>query len=452
MRPRSRPTETRSRPRSLRRRILAGILGVTTLAMLLFGLPLAAATERLYRSERLARLQADATRIVALVPDNPITAASPAKLPSQLPPDIVVGLYAPDGVRATGRGPDRSGLAAASADGRIHKGAEAGQVAVAVPVPSDNQVVAVVRAASPADVVAGRTYRSWLLMGLLGLGALAVAGVLARRQAQRIADPLERLTVSARALGEGNFAVQAERSGVSEADAVSQALQATAGRIGRMVERERAFSADASHQLRTPLTGLLLGLESALERPDADLRSAIGEAMSRGQHLQETITDLLSLRRDSAERSSVDVATELRAAEERWTADFRRQQRTVSAGSPLELSPAAVSSAALRQVLDVLIGNALQHGGGAVQLTAHDIGDGVAVEVADEGVGLPGDPEDAFARRSPTAHGSGIGLPLARSLVEAEGGRLVVRRAAPRPVFVLLLPAAVTVVVPTVRT
>ena len=416
--------------------------------MLLFAVPLALATDDLYRSEELARLQADATRVAALVPDNPITAQNPGRLPAGLPRNTVVGLYSLAGVRAAGKGPTRSALARASRDGRVHEGTENGELAVAVPVPSDNEVVAIVRSAVPRGVVTRRTYRSWLLMGLLGLAVLLVAALLARRQAQRIADPLERLTVTARALGDGNFAVQAEHSGIPEADAVSTALLDTAGRIGRLVGRERAFSADASHQLRTPLTGLLLGLESALDRPNADLRSAISEALDRGRHLQDTVSDLLSLRRDTGERGSIDVVAELQAAGDRWSSHFRQRQRRVEVTAAPVLPPVAVSAAALRQILDVLLANALEHGAGTASLSAHDLGAAVAVEVGDEGEGLSGDPEAAFARRSPQARGSGIGLALARSLAEAERGRLIVRRATPQPIFVILLPTAETVSVP----
>jgi signal transduction histidine kinase len=452
MRPRTLGSETASRGdgRSLRQRILVGILAVTALTVGLFAVPLAAATNDLYRSEELARLQADATRVAAMVPDNPITARNPGSLPAALPRDTVVGLYSLAGARAVGSGPVRSALAGASRDGGVHEGTESGQLAVAVPVPSDNEIVAIVRAAVPSGVVASRTYRSWLLMGLLALAALLVAALLARRQAQRIADPLERLTVTARALGDGNFAVQAQHSGIPEADAVSQALEDTAGRIGRLIERERAFSADASHQLRTPLTGLLLGLESALDRPNADLRTAVSAALDRGRHLQDTISDLLSLRRDVGERPSVDVVTELQAAQERWSSHFGPRRRRIDVSVAPALPPAAVSAAALRQILDVLLANALEHGAGTVSLSAHDLGAGVAAEVGDEGEGLRGDPEAVFARRSAQASGFGIGLALARSLAEAEQGRLIVRRAAPHPVFAILLPAAETVAVPLV--
>jgi signal transduction histidine kinase len=113
---------------------------------------------------------------------------------------------------------------------------------------------------------------------------------------------------------------------------------------------------------------------------------------------------------------------------------------------PAVLPAAAASEPAVRQVVDVLLDNALEHGGGTVSLIGTDLAGAVAIEVGDEGPGLTGDPEAAFTRRSPTARRHGIGLALARTLAEADGGRLLVRRAAPRPVFALLLRSADDVV------
>jgi signal transduction histidine kinase len=431
--------------RSLRRRIRTGIVGVTALAMLLFAVPLAVAVSRLYRGNELAELERDATRIAALVPDNPIGPTAQVKLPASALDDrtATVGLYRPNGARVAGIGPVRSSIARASANGRVHQGTEGGELTVSVPVPSDFAVVGVVRASVATRVVSTRAYRAWAGMALLALAVLAVAAGLARLQARRIAAPLERLTKAARALGDGNFAVTTEHSGIQEADAAGLALRDTAARLGRLLERERAFSADASHQLRTPLTGLLLSLESALARPGADLRSAADEAVARGHALQDTIEDLLSLRRDvQGGGGSCDVSAELSAAEERWSPQFTAASRRVTVSVSPELPPVAASAAALRQILDVLVDNALHHGGGTVSLSGHEAVGAVSVEVADEGPGLGGDPEEAFVRRSPTARGRGIGLALARSLAEADGGRMLLRRAAPHPVFAVLLPVA----------
>lgn len=432
--------------RSLRQRITVGILGVTAVAVLLFALPLAAAVNQLYRDEEIARLQRDATRVAALVPDNPVSPTNQVQLPGSAARDSRMGLYAPGGDRVAGHGPSRSQIARAGSDGRVHQGAEDGQLVVTVPVPSDRDVVAVVRAAVPSSAVSDRTERTLGAMILLGLVVLGVAALLARRQARRIAAPLERLTQSARALGDGNFAIPADSSGIREADAASEALRDTAAHIGRLLERERAFSADASHQLRTPLTGLLLGLESALERPDADLRAAIDTAVTRGQHLQTTIDDLLSLRGDRRQPGALDVEEHVRAAGERWQAQLTAQSRRLDIDVRPGLPAVLASGAAVRQILDVLLDNALQHGSGTVSVVADDVGEGVAIEVGDEGGGAPADPDGVFEGRA-IASGHGIGLALAQSLAEADGGRLIIRQAGAKNAYALLLPAANPLVV-----
>jgi len=418
-------------------------LAITTLGVLLFALPLALVVGRLDRSRELAELQRDATRIAGLVPDNPLSSSTPVNVPGSTGTDTLIGLYSREGTRAGGKGPDRSTIAVASLDGRVHQGTESGQLVVVVPVPSDRNVVAVVRAAVPVSGVISGTRRSWAAMSLLALTVIAVAALLARRQARRIALPLERLTVAARALGDGNFAINPERSGIAEADAAGAALGETAARLGHLLDRERAFSADASHQLRTPLTGLLLGLESALERPDANLRQAIADALDRGRRLQGTVDDLLTLRRDApADVGSIDLGAELSNVERQWRPVLAAHDRRLTVTTHA-LAAATGSPAAVRQILDVLIDNALTHGAGVITVTTEELGDAVAIEIADEGAGLRGDPEDAFVRHV-QGDGHGIGLALARSLAEADGGRLVVRHVAPRPVFALLLPLADT--------
>ncbi|MGI8868043.1 MAG: sensor histidine kinase [Mycobacteriales bacterium] len=433
----------------LRRRISAGILGIAGVAVVLFAIPLAVTVAWLDRGHEYAELQSEATRVAALVPDNPVRAGRSSTVPPSTDHDTMLGIYTPRGDRAGGKGPGHSELAAAAGDGRVHRGPENGQLVAAVPVPSDRKVVAIVRAAVPRNTVSARIARAWIGMILLGLGVLAVAWLLARRQARRIARPLEDFTSAARALGDGNFAVEPGRSDILEADIAGTALRHTAGRLGDLVERERAFSADASHQLRTPLTGLLLGLESALSRDDADRDAALRDAVVRARKLQETIDDLLSLRRDGRDDIGslyLDVALPQGAAEwmSRFSAGGRRLELRISRETP----PVRASAAALRQIVDVLLGNALQHGRGTVTLSASDLGAAAAVEVTDEGDGVIGDPEAVFTRRGPQAQGHGIGLALARSLAEADGGRLILRRAAPRPTFALLLPLAEAVIAP----
>jgi signal transduction histidine kinase len=273
----------------------------------------------------------------------------------------------------------------------------------------------------------------------LAVAALALTWLVARRMAARLAHPLERLSAAARRLGEGDFTVRAGAAGISEIDSVGIALDTTAQRIGAMLDRERSFSANASHQLRTPLTGLRLQLDAALETPDADLRAAIRGGIVEADRLGRTIDDLLMLARDTgsgAETADLDeLLTEIEEAWRGLLAARERDLRVVTSDAP---APRA-SAAAIRQILTVLVDNAVAHGAGTVTVTARDAGGALAVDVADEGIGV--DPEqEVFARRPDPDSGHGIGLALARSLAEGEGGRLWLSAPAP-PTFTLLLPA-----------
>ena len=425
----------------LRRRVLVSIMAVTAVAVILFALPLAVAVQRLYRTETVTALQRDAARAAAVVPDS--IPGGAASLPPGLSSLPGFGVYDTAGRRVAGSGPARSALAASGARTQVREAVEGVDLAVIVPIPSDQKAAGTVRAAVPYHVVTDRVHRAWAAMALLALLAIALAAVLARRQAVHLAAPLERLTRHARALGSGDFTVRAERSGVREADAASEALEATATQLGQLLERERAFSSDVSHQLRTPLTALMVGLESALTRSDADLRPALRDALSRTEQLHGTIEDLLSLiRRPGFAGIPVDLGVLIDEASARWdpvlTARGRALVRVAEPGLPRCLVPPA----AVRQILDVLISNALWHGDGTVTIAARGAGPRVAIDVSDEGDGLPAEPADLLAEAAERADGHGRGLPLARALAVAAGGSLTVPRAAPRPVFSLLLTAA----------
>jgi signal transduction histidine kinase len=428
--------------RSLRRRVQGAIVAVTGVAVLLFALPLGVAVHHAYRGQAITSLQRDATRVTTVVPDTIIADGGTVRMPADLSAGLAVGIYALDGHRVQGSGPEFSPVAAAAGDGRLHEAVESGRLAVSAPVSSDQTVAAVVRVDTAYGTVTGRVWQAWLAMAALAVLILVLAAMLAGRVARRVAAPLERLTGTAQALGAGDFSVRAERSGIREADAVADALDTTAQRLGDLLDRERAFSTQVSHQLRTPLTALLLGLESALSRPDADLGEAARKAVRRAEQLESTIEDLLILARDTQRTSEPlcvpDLMTGLR---DRWSPTFTDHRRGLRFSVEGDLPAVFASAPAVRQILDVLVGNALAHGAGGTSVSVCDLGAGLSVSVSDEGPGLPGDPESVFAahRDRPGTHG--IGLALARSLAEAEGGRLLVRRAAPHPEFSLLLPS-----------
>jgi signal transduction histidine kinase len=278
----------------------------------------------------------------------------------------------------------------------------------------------------------------------MAAGALVAVGavwLVARRQARGLAGPLEELAGSARRLGDGDFSVKTAPVGITEIDSVGRALNRTASRLDDMLARERAFSADASHQLRTPLAGLRLRLEAALHQPDQDPRAAITAGLTEADRLERTIEELLALARDTLrpDGDPLDLPSVLTEIERTWG------PRLTSAGRGLRLEvdrqapESRASTATVRQVLAVLLDNAATHGAGTVTVRVRDAAGVLAVDVADEGPGISTPEPTLFTRRAPNAAGHGIGLALARSLAEAEGGRLTLGGAAP-PTFTLLAP------------
>jgi signal transduction histidine kinase len=421
----------------VRRRLAVAIVATAALAVVLFAVPLAVVLGRVYRDEELLRLQRDtvaATRELDLA-----TPGDPVELP---PSRDRLSVYARDGRRVAGRGGAVADavVRAAIRTGRPTDATEDGRLVVAVPLLTGERVTGAVRAERPAAAAADDAHDAWLVLAGLGLAAIAAAGVAALLLARRLAVPLERLAVAARRLGDGDFSARSPRAGVPEVDAVGDALDGTARRLDDLVARERAFSADASHQLRTPLAALRLELEAlelrAGETPE--LAAALGQV----DRLQATIDTLLAVARDtprtSADATVRDVLTRLEA---RWRGPLAAAGRPLRIRAESARARVRASGAVLDEVLDVLLANAECHGAGEVTVRVRDAGSSVAIDVSDEGPGFAGDPQGAFVRRAPSDDGHGIGLALARSLAQSEGGRLLVSRPAPDPVVTVLLPA-----------
>ena len=418
----------------MRKRIVALTVAAAVLAISLFGLPLAAGVAKYYLDDERAELERVADSAALDIADTLATRPAAVRLPAT-DNDTDLAVYTPDGRLLAGNGPATGDEIVASAIGgtpaRGHP-----DLAFATPVTDDGVLVGVVRAAGGGVGFYLRIGLTWLAMFGLAAAALGLTWLVARRMAARLARPLEELSATARRLGDGDFTVRATRVGVPEIDSVGSSLDTTAQRIGDMLDRERAFSANASHQLRTPLAGLRLQLEAALDAPDADARATMRDAIDTADRLERTIDDLLTLARDrhpATEPADLDVL--LGEVEQGWGGLLAAADRGLRIVSDHPPAPRA-SEAAIRQILGVLLDNAVTHGRGAVTVTARDAGDALAVDVADEGPGLDG--VDPFARRD-TGTGRGIGLALARALAEAEGGRLWLSRPAPAT-FTLLLP------------
>ena len=426
----------------MRRRIVGLSLLAAVLAITLFGVPLAYGVSQYFLGDERNEVERIADVAAVSVAADLVRARPQSDLRST-DGDVSVGLYAVDGPRVGGVGPPRADSVVRRATAGVVASADdvAGELVVAVPVTDGDRVTGVVRAASDYSAVRLRIVSAWGVMLGLAAFAVVVTWLLARRQARRLAAPLESLAETAQRLGDGDFSVRTAASGIPEIDAAGDAVNTTARRIGNLVERERAFSADASHQLRTPLTGLRLELETALELPAEEHRRHMVAAIKAADRLERTIEDLLELARDAGPNGNVlpipDLVAEWTAV---WGPVLAAQGRRLDVQTDGDLPESGASTAAVRQVVAVLLDNAVTHGAGTVALTVRDAGAALAVEVADEGPG-PADVDGLFRRRTNGMNGHGIGLSLARGLAEAEGGRLGLSRARP-PVFTLLLPAA----------
>lgn len=418
----------------MRRRLVLTIAGVAAAAVALFAIPLALVLQRNYRDEDLLRLQRDAVAAARGI-DLSRNRTDTIELPRT---QDRFAVYDGSGRRIAGAGPGvaPSPVRAALKSGRPVDSSPDGRLGVAVPILTGERVAGAVLAERDDAGAVRDTRQAWLLLAGLGAGIVLAAVLAALIFGRRLAAPLERLAEAAGRLGHGDFAARAPRASIREVDAIASALDATAERLDDLVTRERAFSADASHQLRTPLAALRIELESAAlsGHPPPEIERALAQV----DRLQSTIDTILALARDAPRNhAKTDLAALLDEVEDRWrgplAVDGRPLRTAVRAGRP----EAAAAPEVAREVLDVLLDNARRHGAGAVTVSVRELDGFVAVDVADEGPGFDGDPEEAFTRRSGSDHG--IGLALARSLAHAEGGRLTASESGDGALLTLLL-------------
>ncbi|MFC3689466.1 sensor histidine kinase [Aquipuribacter hungaricus] len=280
---------------------------------------------------------------------------------------------------------------------------------------------------------------------LTGAASLVVAVLTAVVLSRRLARPFQELAAQATVLGGDAGAVELPPQPVREAEAIAAALRASSSRLTAILRRERQFARNASHQLRTPLTGIRLRVEdlSAWPETHATVREELDAVLAEVDRLDDTVTALLSFAREEGlgQTDPVQLRRVVFSVVQRWAVVAASSGRTVTADVPADAS-VHLPTSAVDQVLDVLVHNALVHGRGAVVLSgAHD-GACVDLVVRDEGT-LDLDDELVFARRrsGSAAAGEGIGLALAAEFAQVLGGRLEVLDRAPTT-FRLRLPSA----------
>ncbi|UNX55702.1 ATP-binding protein [Georgenia sp. TF02-10] len=304
---------------------------------------------------------------------------------------------------------------------------------------------ATVRMEVDAGAVRWRAARVVLFVTAGAAVALAVGVVVARRQARKLSAPLIYLAASAEQVGSGTVRPQLRPSGVEEIDLVAAELVRTADRLAGRLAAERQFAADASHQLRTPLTALSMRLEEieALSEQE-EVREEARISLEQVERLTGVVDDLLKTSRSTAGGTTEAVHLDDVFAQQReeWAKAYRKARRQLVFDDAAGLAVLA-SPGSLAQVLATLLENALKYGDGTTKVVSRraPTGNGVFIDVSDEGPGVDDEiAPDIFTKHVSGGTGTGLGLALARDLVEADGGRLELAQRRP-PIFRIFLNA-----------
>ncbi len=298
----------------------------------------------------------------------------------------------------------------------------------AVPARERGKVVGAVRVSQDVGAISRAVDRGRLALVALGLLVLVLGGTVAAILARRLAQPLAALEDAARAVAGGDMTAVAPERGSREQVSVAKTFNAMTERLDRTLTAQQQFVANASHQLRTPLTGVRLRIEEAIaEDPGPIAAEHLDAATAEVDRLSALIDDLLVLGR-SGERPQAARPVELHAVVESVAERLRpaAEQR----GREVRVSGDAAGSVLadrddLERAVDALAENALTYGEGPIDLVVR----GCRVEVGDRGPGLaPGEQDGRLLERfhrgsAGRAHqGTGLGLAIASTLATRWGG------------------------------
>ena len=262
--------------------------------------------------------------------------------------------------------------------------------------------------------------QTYILLALAAGAVLAAAG-LAAVQARQLARPLERVAATAARFGEGDFsAAKLPNTQIPEIDRITNALRISGARVDRMLSMERHFTADATHQLRSGLTGIAMRFEILARHSNRDVVDEATAGLSQTDQLNATIDELLAATRDGStrERTTFDLVAVVDDHVAEWTPRFAEVRRSIAVVT-MATWPVVGTRGLAGQVIDILIDNALRHGRGSVTLLVED----TSVTVIDQGLGLSdAQVRTVFEGPSDPSAAHGRGLALARRLAQVDGG------------------------------
>ncbi|WP_405588714.1 sensor histidine kinase [Streptomyces sp. NBC_01190] len=324
-------------------------------------------------------------------------------------------------------------------------------LAISSPIVRDGDVVAVVVTDSPTGALRSRILHGWLLLAAGEFAAMAIAVLLAVRLTGWVMLPVATLDRVTHEIATGRMKSRVEAAGgPPELRRLVRSFNEMADNVEAVLEQQRAFVADASHQLRNPLSALLLRIELlGLALPDGNTEAE--SVKEEGHRLAQVLDDLLGLAvAESSGRHAglTDIFELTRVRTTAWRAVADRASVAMEfAGSPDgEAVLGWADAVALSSALDAVLDNAFKFTprGEAVGVRVWADGDRAAITVADGGPGLNDDElariGDRFWRsaRHQNVHGSGLGLSIAHALLNQGGGTVAYGRRHPHGLEVTL--------------
>ena len=386
----------------MRRRLLVSTVGVTVAVLLLLMFPILVILRDSAQDEEQRRLESEANRVLDVIEPS-IATGNPdlVLLAAVLPADVEMELTIP------GRQP-------------VVLGPETGGDPVEATVENDDGVT--LRMSSAARGIDDRLGSDIVSLGILVLVGVAAAAAFSLVQSRRLSRPFEELAVTATRLGDGDFSTPVPTdTGIEELDNIGRALQSSAIRLDQMFAAERSFTGDATHQLRTGLTGISLRLEMLAMSTDEAVRADAQAALEQTGQMNEMIDELLELARQgrAEHRVQFDLQVLVAAHVRDWQDAYAARGRSIVFRGHRSIVVATPGFAG--QVVDLLLSNSLEHGAGTTLVVLGSC----SVEISDDGPGIEAGRTSAIFSR-PTDPGAphGRGLPLARRLAEADGGSL----------------------------
>jgi signal transduction histidine kinase len=408
----------------VRDRLVAALVGMTVAMIAFYGVPRAYLLADLVSTQENRKIERSATLLAVVIEERgaDATPVDEEFLGGLLNTGETIEYVAPDGTTVTaGPTPDLE-------RDIVHRRA----------VPGGGSLTL----SRSGELIDQRISEALIPLILVGLGLTAFAAVVGFVLARWLSRPFGELAEAANHLGRGRFDIHFPHYSIPEAEAIGSALRTSSAQLDDLVRREREFAANASHQLRTPITALRLELEDLALWPETppEVAKELNSYLPELDRLSSAINELLGLARGRrlGDAVQLDLSELVADVVSRW-----RSQVEASGHQLVHVDngpvPARVVPGPVLQILDVLIENAATHGTSPIQVEARAETRFVEIRVGDGGIRSIGN--EVFQRGTSSKSGTegGLGLTIATDLATTMGGYLKLAEGE-HTTFVLMLP------------